>query len=336
MKRYARISGVGIYLPPKIVTNEELNKLVGWDVDGWLRPRTGISLRHVSGPDEATSDMAVKAAQEAIKNAGLKPEDIDLILLTTDTPDYVSPPTSAVIQYKLGAKNAGCFDINAACADPVIGLAVGSLYVMTDPTINNVLVVGSYGMSKWLNWDPSSKESRYLSPLFGDGAGAVVISNSDEPGYITSKIVADGSLHDTYGIYVGTRYPITLEMVQQKKHHLRFHESGHRFPPDINVTTWPKLIRDTVEKAGYKVEDLSLIIMTQVNVNHIKETMKALGLPLTKTHWITEKYGYAGSACIFMALYDALMEGKIKKGDLICFCASGVGFVAASCLFKWV
>lgn len=335
MGRYAKISGVGMYLPSKFVTNEELNKRINWDLDSWLRPRTGISLRHVSEPDEAASDMGVKAAEEAIKNAGLKPEDIDLILLTTDTPDFVSPPTSAVIQYKLGAKNAGCFDVNAACADAVIGLSVGSLYIMTDPTINNVLVVAPYGMTKWLNWDSNSKEAKYLSPLFGDGAGAIVLSKSEEPGYITSKIIADGSYYDAYGIYVGTKYPISLEMVQQGKHFLRFHESGHRYPADINLVTWPKLIKATVEKAGYKVEDLDLILMTQVNVNTIKDTMKELGLPLTKTHWITEKFGYAGSACVFMALYDALKEGKLKKGDLICFCTSGVGMVASSCLFRW-
>lgn len=336
MTRYAKIAGVGMYLPEKVETNEELGKRMGLDVDGWLRPRTGITLRHISAPNEVTSDMAVKAAQEAIKNANLKPEDIDLILLTTDTPDYVSPPTSAVIQYKLGAKKAGCFDINAACADAVIGLSIGSQYIMTDIAVNHVLVIGSYGMTKWLNWDSNYVEARYLAPIFSDGAGAVVLSPSDEPGYITSKIIADGSYHDAYGIYVGTAYPITMEMVQQKKHHLRFHESGRRYPAEINLAHWPKLIRDTAEKAGHKVEDLNMILMTQVNVNTIRDTMKELGLPLTKTHWITDKFGYAGSACVFMALYDALEQGKLKNGDLLCFCTSGVGYVMSAALFKWI
>ena len=330
-RRYARISGVGMYLPEKVITNEELGAMTGHDVDGWLRPRTGIPLRHVSAPDEAPSDMAVKAAEEAIKNAGLEPEDIDLLMMTTDTPDYVTPPTSTIIQHKLGAKNAGCFDINAACCDQTIALAVGSHYIMLDPAIDHVLIVAPYAMTKWVDWSIP-----YLHWLFGDGAGAVVLSVSDEPGYLASKIIADGSYWDCYGVYVGAANPITLDMVKENKHILRWHESGHRYPADVNEARWHKLIRETVEKAGYKVEDLDMVFLTQVNVNSIKVTMEKLGLPLSKTHWITEKWGYCGSACVFMALYDALKQGKIKKGDLICFCASGVGFIMATALFRWV
>jgi len=331
MPRHAKILSTGMYLPEKTETNEELGKRIGFDVDAWLRPRTGITLRHLSAPDEGTSDMAAKAAQQTLEKANMKPEDLDLIILATDTPDYVSPPTSSVIQYKLGAKNAGCFDINAACADPTIALAIASQHIMTDPAINNVLITGSYGMTKWLDW-----EDKMLCMLFSDGAGAAVLSLSNEPSYITSKIIADGSYYDCYGIYIGTARPLTLNVVQEKKHYLRFHESGHRYPADINLSHWPKLIRDTTEKAGYKVEDLDMVLMTQVNVNTIKDTMKELGLPLTKTHWIMDKFGYCGSACVLMALHDALEQGKIKKGDLVCFLTSGVGFVMSSALFRWV
>jgi len=331
MTRSARILSTGIYLPKKIETNEELGRRIGFDVDGWLRPRTGITLRHISDPNESTSDMAVEAARQALKNADLKPEDLDLIILATDTPDFVSPPTSPIIQHKLGAKNAGCFDVNAACADVPIALSIASHFIMTDTNINNVLVTGSYGMTKWLDWN-----EKWLSPIFSDGAGAVILTASDEPGYITSKIIADGSYWDCYGIYVGTANPITIQMVQEKKHYLRFHESGHRYPADINFSHWPQLIRDTVKKAGYRVEDLDMILMTQVNVNTIKDVMKELGLPLTKTHWIMDKYGYNGSACVIFALHDALEQGKIKKGNLVCFCTSGVGYVMSTALFRWI
>lgn len=331
MSRHAKILSTGIYLPKKVETNEELGKRIGFDVDGWLRPRTGITLRHISEPNEATSDMAVEAARQALKNANLKPEDLDLLILATDTPDFVSPPTSAVIQHKLGAKNAGCFDINAACTDVPIALSIASNYIMNDLSINYVLVTGSYGMTKWLDWN-----EKWLAPIFSDGAGAAILTASDEPGYITSKIIADGSYWDCYGIYVGTANPITIQMVNEKKHCLRFHESGHRYPADINFAHWPQLIRDTVQKAGYRVEDLDMILMTQVNVNTIKDVMKELGLPLTKTHWIMDKYGYNGSACVIFALHDALEQGKIKKGDLVCFCTSGVGYVMSAALFRWI
>jgi 3-oxoacyl-[acyl-carrier-protein] synthase-3 len=331
MDRYAKILSTGIYLPKKVETNEELAKRIGFDVDGWLRPRTGITLRHISEPNEATSDMAVEAAQQALKNANLKPEDLDLLILATDTPDFVSPPTSTVIQHRLGAKNAGCFDINAACTDVPIALSIASNYIMNDTSINYALITGSYGMTKWLDWN-----EKWLAPIFSDGAGAIILTASNKPGYITSKIIADGSYWDCYGIYVGTANPITIQMVEEKKHYLRFHESGHRYPADINFAHWPQLIKDTVKKAGYTVEDLDMILMTQVNVNTIKDVMKELGLPLTKTHWIMDKYGYNGSACVIFALHDALEQGKIKKGDLMCFCTSGVGYVMSAALFRWI
>jgi 3-oxoacyl-[acyl-carrier-protein] synthase-3 len=331
MARYAKILSTGMYLPKKKETNEETGKRIGFDVDGWLKPRTGITLRYLSEPNEATSDMAAAAARHALENAKLKPEDLDLLLLATDTPDFVSPPTSAVIQYKLGAKNAGCFDVNAACSDVPIALSIASQQIMTDESIKYALVTGSYGMTKWLDWN-----DKWLAPLFSDGAGAVVLAASDEPGFITSKTIADGSFWDCYGIYIGTAYPVTLQMVQENKHHLRFHESGHRYPADINLANWPKLVRDTVEKAGYKVDDLDLLLLTQVNVNTIKDVMKILGLPLSKTHWIMDKYGYNGSGCVIFALHDAVEQGKLKKGDLLCICASGVGYVMSAVLYRWI
>lgn len=331
MTRYAKILSTGMYLPKKKETNEETGKRIGFDVDGWLKPRTGITVRYLSEPNEATSDMATAAARQALEDAKLKPEDLDLLLLATDTPDFVSPPTSAVIQYKLGAKNAGCFDVNAACSDVPIALSIASQQIMTDESIKYALVTGSYGMTKWLDWN-----DKWLAPLFSDGAGAVVLAASDEPGFITSKTIADGSYWDCYGIYIGTAYPVTLQMVQENKHHLRFHESGHRYPADINLANWPKLVKDTVEKAGYKVDDLDLVLLTQVNVNTIKDVMKILGLPLSKTHWIMDKYGYNGSACVIFALRDAIEQGKLKKGDLLCICASGVGYVMSAVLFRWI
>jgi 3-oxoacyl-[acyl-carrier-protein] synthase-3 len=331
LARYAKILSTGMYLPEKKETNEETGRRIGFDVDGWLRPRTGITLRHLSASNEATSDMAAAAAKHALERAKLKPEDLDLLILATDTPDFVSPPTSAAIQFKVGAKNAGCFDVNAACSDVPIAISIAAQQIMTDPSIDYALITGSYAMTKWLDWN-----DKWLAPLFSDGAGAVILGASDEPGFITSKTIADGSYWDCYGIYIGTAYPVTAQMVQENKHHLRFHESGHRYPADINLANWPKLVKDTVEKSGHKVEDLDLLLLTQVNLNTIKDVMKILNLPLEKTHWIMDKYGYNGSACVIFALHDALEQGKLKKGDLLCICASGVGYVMSAVVFRWI
>ena len=327
-KRFAKIAGVGMYLPEKIITNEELSKRLGYDVTEYL---SGIKLRHISAPDESASDMAVEAAKVALKEANMNPEDLDLIILTTDTPDIVTPPTGPIIQHKLGAKNAAAFDVNAACTDAVIGMTIASQHIMLDPEINNALVVASYGMSKWLDWD-----NKVLAPMFGDGASAVILTKSSDPGYIASTMITDGQYWDSYGIYVGTKYPITKEMVEKKEHLLRFHPNFHKYPPDVNYANWPNLVKKACKKAGISVEDLNMVLFTQVRLSDIEETMKRLELPLTRTHWIMDKFGYTGSACVFMALYDALKEGKIKKGDYVAFCTSGAGYVMSASVFKWV
>lgn len=338
MKRelFAKIAGVGIYLPKERITNAELGELMEYDVEAYLQDK-GIAVRHRAGPGEATSDMAVRAAREALDRAELLPGKVDLIILATDTPDFVSPPTAAIIQHKLEAVNAGSFDVNAACTDETIALALGSHYIMLDPGIEHVLVIGSYAMTKWLDWSPyGDSASKVLATLFSDGAGAVVLAPSDEPGYLSSRMMTEGSFWDTYGIYLGTARPPDLGMIQQKKHYLRFHEHGHRVPPDFNAARWPKLLRETLDKAGYGAADLDMVLMNQVELGAVRTTLAELGLSMEQTHWIADRFGYAGSASAFMALYDALKQGKIKRGHLVAFCTSGAGFVLSTALFGWV
>ncbi|MGB9833326.1 MAG: 3-oxoacyl-ACP synthase III family protein, partial [Caldisericum exile] len=288
MERYAKILATGMYLPEKVITNEELSQRYGFDVSQYL---SGITLRHIAAENESASDLAVKAAEDALKKANMKPEEIDLLIMTTDAPDYITPPTAPAIAYKLGAKNAGAFDVNAACADAVIGMSIGAQHIMFDKTVNNVLVVAPYAMSKWIDWD-----NKVLAPMLGDGASALILTKSDEPGYIASTIVADGQYWDSYGIYVGTKYPITKEMVEKKEHLLRFHPNFHKYPPDVNYGNWPNVIKKTLAKTNYKVEDLDMVIFTQVRLIDIQKSMEALGLPMEKTHTIMQKYGYTGSA----------------------------------------
>lgn len=332
----AKIAGVGMYLPAERITNAELGALMDYDVEGYLEEK-GIGVRYRAAANEATSDMAVHAARDALDHAGLSPRDVDLIILATDTPDFVTPPTSVIVQHKLGAVNAGTFDINAACTDETIAMGIASNYIALDPAINNVVVIGAYGMTKWLDWSPYPESaSKVLGMLFSDGAGAVVLTPADEPGYLASKMMAEGDYWDTYGIYLGTARPVTAEMVARKQHYLRFHENGHRVPPDFNLARWPKLLRETLAQAGYEPNDLKLVLMNQVELATVRATLEALDLPMERTHWVADKFGYAGSASVFMALYDALEQGKIENGDLIAFCTSGAGFVLSTALFRWV
>ncbi len=336
MRRHASIAGVGMYLPQREVTNEELARLLDYDVPTYLQDKR-IGRRFIAEPHESTSDMAVQAAREALRAAHLSPEDLDLIILATDTPDYVTPPTSAIIQHKLGATRAGTFDINAACADETIALISASHFIAFDPAINHVLVVGAYGMTKWIDWSPYAQSAtRVLATLFSDGAGAVILSVSDRPGFLAGKIKTEGAFWDTYGIYIGTARPLDLQLVQQKKHYLRFHENGHRVPPDFNAVRWPQILAQTAQSAGCNPQDIDLLLTNQVEYPAVVATLQALGLPETRTHWVADKFGYAGSASAFMALYDAEREGKLKSGDLLAFCTSGAGFVMATALFRWI
>jgi len=335
-RRWAKISGTGIYLPDKKITNEELGRRMNYDVEEYLEDM-GIGLRYQAAPDESTSDMAAEAAREALKDARIAPTDLDLIILATDTPDYVSPPTSAVLQYKLDATNAGSFDINAACTDETIAMAIASQYIALDPGIDHVLVAGAYGMTKWLDWsDYSTSSSKVLGMLFSDGGGAIIVSRSNEPGYLASDMTTVGEYWDAYGIYLGTARPPNQEMIENKRHYLRFHENEHHVPPDFNQRRWPKLINSTLNKVDAEVSDLDMVLFNQVDRSAAEETMDRLGLELSHTHFVMDKFGYSGSASVLMALNDALKTGKIESGDLVAFCTSGAGFVLSVSLFRWV
>ncbi len=332
----AKISGTGMYLPEKKITNEELGRKMNYDVEDYLKEK-GIKVRFKAGPEESTSDLAAGASTLALEDAGLSPEKLDLIILATDTPDYVTPPTSAILQNKLGAENAGSFDINAACTDETLGLSIGSQYIMLDPGIDNVLVTGAYGMTKWLDWDDySNSASKVLGMLFSDGGGAVVLSNADQPGYLASNTLTEGKFWDAYGIYLGTAKPPDREMIERKENYLRFHENEHHVPPDFNQSRWPDLVEGTVEKVNAELDDIDSILFNQIDKSTIEETMQRMDLDTSRTHLVMDKFGYAGSASVLMALHDALKEGKIETGDLVAFCTSGAGFVMSVSLFRWI
>ncbi len=335
MVRSAVVTGLGMYVPEKMLTNEEIELVL--DRPGtadWLVENVGIRQRHVMAEDEVTSDLALHAGREALENAGLEADDLDLIILSTDTPDYLSPATSVVVQHKLGAKNAGTFDVNCACAGLVTSLDIASRYIRTDFDINSVLVIGAYGMTKFVDWT-----DHYTCTLFADAAGAMVLQASeDREGFIASELIADGSFHDHLGIFVGgTAEPPTVEAIQNHRHHLAFRK---RFPADTNLQHWPTMTRDCVSKANLSIEDIDWIFFTQVNIRTIEAVMKELGMPLEKTHNVLDKWGYTGSACIALAMYDAIEQGKLPppgqgNGENIALCSSGGGFNMAAAVLRW-
>jgi len=330
MTRYAQIIGTGAFVPERIVTNAEIDEILGVSTADWLVENVGIRERRWMTPDQTTSDLIVGAARAALERASIGAEDLDLIIVSTDTPDYLSPSTSVVVQHKLGAGNAGCYDVNSACAGWVTALDQGARYVATDPEMRHILVAGGYGMSRFL--DLSDKRT---ANLFADGAGAVVLGAGDKPGFLASKLLAKGAYHDALGIYTGGAFrPCTPENLQTfGPPRVQFVK---KFPKTFNTEYWPRLIRAALAKAGLTVDDVGLFLFTQLNLRTIEQMMDVLGQPLEKTHWVMDKWGYTGSPCVAMALDDAVRQGRgPDPGDVVLFCASGGGISMAVSVWQW-
>jgi 3-oxoacyl-[acyl-carrier-protein] synthase-3 len=327
---FAKIIGTGSYVPDKVLTNDDLSRMLGEDIDEFVSQVIGIKERHVCAENESTADLGTKAATRALAAANVSAEDLDLIILATDTPEHLSPATSVVVQDRIGAKNSGTFDISCACAGFVTALDTASKFIIADRSYQNVLVIGAYAMSKYLDW-----KDKKTATIFADGAGAVVLQASDEgPGFLASKLIADGSFSDYMGIYAGgTRMPITEDVLREGRwNKVRF---AQKYPPEVNIEGWPRMIGDVLAKCNLAVDDIALFLFTQVNLSTIKEVMKILEAPIERTHTIMQKWGYTGSACIPMALDDAVREGKLKRGDELIMCASGGGLNMACVAFRW-
>lgn len=327
-KRYAKIVTTGMYAPKKVMTNADFIPLLGQDVDEFVGGNMNIHERHICAEDESTADLCRMAAQNAMQAVELSPEELDLIIIGTDTPEYLSPATASKVQHMLGARNAGTFDVNCACAAFVTGLDIAAKYIATDEHYTNVLVIGAYAMSKYLDF-----HDLYTATIFADGAGAVILQAADEPGYLASELHADGQFHDYMGIYAGgTWHPITPERIKAGEHQVRFVK---KFPGDVNFENWPRLTRKVMEKVERDISDIDFIIFTQININTIQEVMNELELPMEKTHWVMDRYGYTGSACIPMVLDEVVRSGRIKEGDLVVLVGSGGGYAMGAIAFEW-
>jgi len=326
MTRYATILGSGSYLPPIERSNSDMFAHFG-EVINKFQKSSGINTRFYAPEDWVTSDLAVEAGKAALKDAGLKAEDLDMIILGTDSPDYITPATSVVIQHKLGAVKAGTFDVGCACASFPTGLNIASGLIASNPQMKYVMVIGAYMMHKLSDW-----QNDVMSFFYGDGAGAAILGVSDKPGFVSSTFFADGSYHKHWGIYSGgTLEPVTHESLDAGRTKVRLVTP---FPAEVNNLGWPQRMRELAANGNFDLKDVDMTLYTQVRLNTIKLVHEeTLGLDMAKTHWIMDKWGYTGSACIPMVFDDARKQGKIKSGDLVAFIGSGVGYNQAGSAF---
>lgn len=326
---WAKIAGMGLCVPPRLITNQYFNELYKQDLDTFLREKRNIHQRYFMREDQATSDLIIPAAEQALKNAGISAQDLQLIIVATDTPDFISPPTAAVIQYRLGATQAGVFDLNAACAGFVTGLDTAAKFIKSDSRYQNILVVGAYGMSKHLDFADYK-----IATLFADGAGAAVVqATEDETGVLASYLWSDGQFHDAMGIYAGgTARPINADVLQSKMHQLKF---LRKIPPEFNGEHWPRIARLLLADQGVSAQDVKHYFLTQINIDSIHLTMDRLEVPRERSHNVMDRYGYTGSACLPMAMADACEQGRLKKGDLVMLIGSGGGVAMGGVLVRW-
>ena len=311
------IIGLGSYVPPHEMSNEDWMEFVDTS-DEWITTKTGMKKRRIASPDVCTSDLAVEACKQALKNANLHPKDIDLLILATSSPDVPLSSTAGIIQDKLGCVNCAAFDINAVCAGWVHALDIGSRFVGTSG-YENVLVVGSEIYSRILNW-----KDRATCVLFGDGAGAAVLSKvKSGDGILGSWLMSDGSGSSVIEIPSGgVRTPFNSDNFEEGQQY--FHMDG-RAVWDFAIEAFPQAVTNALSKVGKTIDEVDLIIPHQANINIIKKGMEKLGLDMEKTFTNLHKYGNTAGASVPIAMHEAMDKGLIKDGSLVVTAAFGGG-----------
>jgi 3-oxoacyl-[acyl-carrier-protein] synthase-3 len=327
MTRYAHIIGWGKYVPPKIVTNEELSKTVDTS-DSWIRERSGIGARHIASAKESTALMAVHAAREAIETADVNPNEIDLVIVATATPEYPFPATACLVQDALGADHAGAYDLEAGCSGFVYALS-NAAGMIRGGFYNTILVVGSETLSRIVDWN-----DRATCVLFGDGAGAVVVRGSDEPGGVMASVLgSDGSGGELLMVPGGGSHnPTGPETITSGMHYIKM--SGrevYRFATRIMA----QAARQVTEKAGWALDKVDLFIPHQANLRIIDSAARSLKIPPEKVFVNLECYGNTSAASIPIALCEAIDKGRIKSGDRLLMVGFGAGLTWAACALQW-
>lgn len=325
--RRAKIVGVGSYAPKRILTNADLEKMVDTS-DEWIVQRTGIRERHIAEEGEATSDLAVKAAQQALERANLLPEDIDFIVVGTTTPDMFFPTTANMVQHRLGCRRAGSVDVLAACAGSVYSLAMGAKFVETGK-YRRVLCVGAETLSKITDFT-----DRGTCIILADAAGAAILEATDEDrGIIDADLYSDGQywelLHMPGG---GSRAPATPETVESRMHYAKM-KGNEVFK--LAVRMFVECADTILSRHGLTAADIDLFVPHQANLRIIEAAVKRVGLPMNKVFVNVDRYGNTGAASVYVALEEAVAAGRLKRGDLLLMAAFGGGFAWGAVLLRW-
>ena len=326
-QRRSVILGTGSEVPAKIITNHELEKMVDTS-DEWITVRTGIKERRVLEAGKGNADMAFHAARRALDDAGMKPNDLDAIIMGTVSADYLMPSSACVLEDLLGARNVFSFDVGAACSGFINAIAVADSFIRSGK-INNALVVGSDTLSRWLNW-----QDRSTCILFGDGAGAAVLGASENgSGILSTKLRTDGSYVKT--LYVpagGSLKPATLQTVRDNEHTITM---NGKEVFKIAVRSMEEISRQALADAGVDISQVSLVIPHQANKRIIVALSERLGVPMDKVMVNLDKYGNTSAASIPVALDEARRQGRIKAGDIVLLNAFGAGFAWGAAVVKF-
>jgi len=325
---FVRIGGWGKYLPDRVMPNSELAELVDTS-DEWIRARTGIGERRIAAPEETTCTLAVHAARSALQQAGVEPEELDLVIVATCTPDYSNmPATASLVQHALGAPRAGAFDLNAVCSGFLYGLATGSQFILNG-AYRSVLVIGAEVFTRILDW-----QDRSTCVLFGDGAGAVVLQPTDQPGGLLSFVLgSDGA--GACSLFVpagGSRQPASAETVAERAHYVKMQgRDVFRFATRV----LPESVTQALEAAKLSTEDMDLLIPHQANTRIIDAAVRRLKLSESIVFSNVERYGNTSAASIPVALCEAIEAGLVQAGSTIVMSGFGAGLSWGTAVWKW-
>ena len=321
---YARIIGTGSYLPEQVVTNADLEKRVD-TTDEWIRERSGIRERRIAAEGQTTGDLACEAAKQALDAAGVKPEDIDLLLVGTTTPDVIFPSTACLVQHRLGLSDCGAMDINAACSGFIYALSVASQFIQAG-TVKRVLVIGAETLSRIVDWD-----DRATCVLFGDGAGAAVLQADSEPGVISTHIHANGG----YGDLLKTDVGVSRGFVENAPNSGIAVKMRGNEVFKVAVNTLGRIVDETLAHNNMSKHDLDWLIPHQANLRIIKATARKLDMAMDQVIVTVDKHGNTSSASVPLALDEAIRSGRVQRGQNILLEAFGGGFTWGSALIRY-
>jgi 3-oxoacyl-[acyl-carrier-protein] synthase III len=327
MSPYAHITGWGMSVPERILTNGEIAKMVDTN-DEWIRSRTGIRTRHIAEADDTTASLATEATLKALRVANLKPSDVELIIVTTSSPEHIFPATACIVQDRIGASNAGAFDLSAACTGFIIGLNMATQAIRSG-SIQNAVVIGAETLSRLVNW-----KDRGTCILFGDGAGAFVLQADDEPaGLLTAVMRSDGSGGNLLSLPAGgSRLPASAHTVSNGQHYIQMNgREVFRFATRVMV----QATKEAVETAGLEMEDIKLFIPHQANLRIIEAAVRGLNIPLDKCVINVDRYGNTSTASIPIATCEAIEQGRLEAGDKVVFVGFGAGLTWGSAVIRW-